>query len=403
MLSARHFSSAVLLAVSITVTACAPFAPGASSPSAPAMDPLRIGVNATLTGPNAAVYAALFESLNVYFQQVNDSGGIGGRRVDLVVYDDAGEATRSAANAVKLVQQERVPLLVLASPSASYAPVTSISQSAGTPLLIAGACPRETLPPAEPLVFCSASYGTTYDSAAAVRFIRSVAEPHTSLALTGVDIPLLRVYLEAAASASSAAGLPVVTTQIMPLTVTDFSPYATQVLQSGATWMFATGPWGVEIGPYEALQKLGYTGNYLLWAHQAAEEEFRRRRSDTLYGLTGNALFVENLPVHREIRAAAERYASSYPAEQLAEGWVTAMAVDEVLRTSASPAASDLLASLNHLDLDTRGLRGTRLTFTPDNHFRQSVSYRVYRWDSRQERIVVVRDWEAAEVAAASR
>jgi branched-chain amino acid transport system substrate-binding protein len=274
-------------------------------------------------------------------------------------------------------------------------------KSASTPLLIAGACPRETLPPADPMVFCSASFGTPYDSAAAIRFIHGVSGREVRLAMTGVDIPLSRLYVETGVEFAAQAGMQVVNRQIMPLAVTDFGPFASQVAQSDANWVWANGPWGAEIGPFESLQRLGWKGNYLLWAHQPAEEEFRRRKLDSLYGITSNALFVEDLPIHREIKAVAEKYGASYPVEQMAEGWVTAMAIEEALRTSESPVGpSQVQAALNKLDLDTRGLRGSRLTFTPENHFRPRIAYRVYHWDSQQDRIVIARDWEMVDVGA---
>jgi branched-chain amino acid transport system substrate-binding protein len=388
----------VSILVSALVGACAPKvdAPPISAPNA-----VRIGLTATLTGPNAAAYAPVYESINVYVQRLNDLGGIDGRRVELIVEDDAGDATRASTNATRLVQQEHVPLLVLASPSASYGPVMSAARGTQTPLLIAAACPRETLPPADPLMFCSSSYCTSYDSAAAVRFIHSHATGEVKLGLIGVDIPVSRAYMDSGAEYANAAGLGVVTKQIMPLTVTDFSPFATQVVQADANWAWAGGPWGAEVGPFEALQKLAWTGNYVLYGLPPAEEEFRRRRVDALYGVSSNALFAEDLPIHNDIRAAAQKYGATYPVEQLAEGWVTAMVLEEAVRTSDAPfGAAQLRAALDRLDLDTHGLRGTRMTFTPENHFRTQVSYRVYHWDSHQQRIVIARDWDTTEVAA---
>jgi hypothetical protein len=233
------------------------------------------------------------------------------------------------------------------------------------------------------------------------RHQRPHARGEVKLALIGVDIPVSRAYMESGAEYATEAGMRVATRQIMPLTVTDFSPFATQVVQADANWAWAGGPWGAEIGPFEALQKLGWTGNYVLYAHQPAEEEFRRRKVDALYGVTSNALFTEDLPIHHEIRAAAQKYGATYPIEQLAEGWVTAMVLEEAVRSSDAPfGAAQLRAALDRLDLDTRGLRGTRLTYTPDNHFRTQVSYRVYHWDSHQQRIVIARDWDTADVAA---
>lgn len=399
----RLISIAALALVGL-VAACTPAAPGPIAPSAvpkaasQAGEPVRIGISAALTGPNAAVYAAAYEAVDVYFRRVNDQGGINGRKLELLVEDDSGDATKASANATRLIQQQKVPLLLVASVSATYGPVMSIARAAGTPLLIAGACPKEALPPADPLVFCATSYGTTYDSAAAIRFIKEVATEDVKLGLIGMDTPLSRAYMDSAEEYASQNGMQAVTKQIMPLTTIHFTPYATQVAQSGANWAFAGAPWGAEIGPFEALQKIGWTGNYLLWAHQPAEEELRRRKSDTLYGLAGNTLFVEDLPIHQEIRATAERYKTTYPVEQLAEGWVVAMVLDEVIKSAGTGGPSEIQAALNRLDLDTQGLRGGRLTFTPENHYRSTVSYKLYRWDTQRNTIVAVRDWTSFDV-----
>src|SRR5688572_24951255 len=72
------------------MVACGPLAssapPGSGSTPTPA--PVRIGISAALTGPNAAVYAAVYESISVYFQRANAMGSLGSSRVELVVEDD---------------------------------------------------------------------------------------------------------------------------------------------------------------------------------------------------------------------------------------------------------------------------------------------------------------------------
>jgi hypothetical protein len=62
MSSATRITSILLTGVLTLLAACAP-------PSAPvasrADEPFRIGISAALTGPNAAVYAAVYESINI--------------------------------------------------------------------------------------------------------------------------------------------------------------------------------------------------------------------------------------------------------------------------------------------------------------------------------------------------
>jgi len=384
--------------LAIFLIACATVAPQAR-PAAQQAEPYRIGLTVALTGPAADVYAPTYEAVNVFFQRVNEQGGINGHPVQLLAEDDAGDATKATSNATKLVQQERVPLLFLASVSATYGSVMNIIRSAGVPLFIASVCPKEAFPPADPLIFCSSSFGALYDSAFAVQFIREAAREPVRLGLVAQDVPISRTSIDYAGERATEAGMQVVSKQVIPPTATDYTPFATQLQQAGANWVFAWAPWSTQIGPFDALQKLGWRGNYLLWAHQPAEEELTRRKSDALYALAGNALFAENLPIHQEIRAAVAKYKTTYPIEHMAEGWSAALALEQGLRNCGWPCGPrELRAAFNQLQVDMKGLRGGPLTFSSDNHYRTKVYFKVYRWDSQQNRIVTARDWAGLDV-----
>ncbi len=391
----------VILSLMLSAVGCQTTpAPQTGAPTKPAQgEPYRIGVTAALTGPFADTYAPVYEAINVYFQQLNEQGGINGHPVQILVEDDAADATKATSNATKLVQQEKVALLTAATLSATYGSIMNISRSAGTPVLIASVCPTQAYPPADPLVFCPASFGALYDGTAAIRFIKETAKEPVKLALVGIESPIVRTNFDHVTKIASESGIQVVTRQLMPPTATDFTPFATQVQQAGANWVFAWSPWSSQIGPFDALQKLGWKGDYLLWAHQPADEELSRRKVDALYAIAGNALFAEELPVHKQIRAAAQKYKTSYPVEYMAEGWVTAQVLEQTLRNAGWPGgAKAMQAALAKLSVDTQGLRGGPLVFTADNHFRTKAWYKFYRWNSQQNKIVTARDWVGIDV-----
>ena len=401
LFSKARFATILISVAALLLGACAaPSQTGTSASPAARGEPYRIGMTAALTGPFADTYAPVYEAINVYFQQLNDQGGINGHPVRILIEDDAADATKATSNATKLIQQEKVALLTAATLSATYGSIVNISRSAGTPVLIASVCPTEAYPPADPLVFCTASFGALYDGTAAVQFIKEAAKGPVKLALVGIDSPIVRTNFDHVTKLASESGMQVVTRQLMPPTATDYTPFATQVQQASADWVFAWSPWSSEIGPFDALQKLGWKGNYLLWAHQPAEEELTRRKADTLYAIAGNALFAEDLPVHKQIRAAAQKYKTSYPIEYMAEGWVTAQVLDQALRAAGSPADSKAVqGALAKLSVETQGLRGGPLVFTADNHFRTRAWYKIYRWDSQQNKMVTARDWVGLDVA----
>jgi branched-chain amino acid transport system substrate-binding protein len=69
---------------------------------------LLIGQSAPLSGPMAPTMLGVFGGQQMAFDEINQRGGIAGRRVRLVILDDAFDARRTLENARQLVEQEEV-------------------------------------------------------------------------------------------------------------------------------------------------------------------------------------------------------------------------------------------------------------------------------------------------------
>src|SRR5207244_2631979 len=71
-------------------------------------------------------------------------------------------------------------------------------------------------------------------------------------------------------------GLEAVPVVVVPSTAADFGPFAQKLKEAGADWVFSWALWHVELGVFEALQRLGWTGNYVLYGHQQTEDDLAR-------------------------------------------------------------------------------------------------------------------------------
>ena len=71
-------------------------------------DEIKIGMTLPLSGPSAHVGADLVAGCEASFKAVNDAGGIAGRKLKLVAYDDHYEPLRTVLNLEKLINQDRV-------------------------------------------------------------------------------------------------------------------------------------------------------------------------------------------------------------------------------------------------------------------------------------------------------
>src|SRR3954469_11838630 len=95
----------------------------ALSTAAYAQDAYVIGVSAAMTGPASGTYAPVVEAMKAYLDHVNSKGGINGKPVQLVILDDSAEPSKAAANAKRLLSQDKVLILLNSSLSSTYAPM----------------------------------------------------------------------------------------------------------------------------------------------------------------------------------------------------------------------------------------------------------------------------------------
>ena len=365
-----------------------------------AQDAYVVGVSAAMTGPGAGIYAPVVEAMKAYIEHVNGKGGVNGKPIRLIVQDDGAEPSRAAANAKKLLAQDKVLMLINTSLSSTYAPMVSEAKRANVPLYFGGSvCPKDTYPPADPLQFCSSAFGANLDSQGSLGFIKAQAKEPVRIGFAAMAIPIARAEIDYAEGLSKTMGMTPVEKQISPPPAPDYTPFATKLKDANPNWVFSWSPWVSQVRTFEAMRRLGWNGRYLTWAHLNAEDELARIKDGEFYVIGTNALFQDNLPIHAEIRAVTHRANLNYPVTYLTEGFIAGMVIEATLKnTPWPPTPAKVLAAMNNLKVDMKGLRGGPLEWTKDNHFRTRQYYRVWRWDTAKNAVVRVQDWQAIDV-----
>lgn len=125
------------LVMIFTFTACSSnSAPAASEPAASGesakTDPIKIGFFAPVTSPAASADGVSAEnSAKLAVKLVNEAGGINGRKVELVNYDDGLDTTQAVSIAEKLTTKDGVVAVVSGSYSGPTRVAAPIIQNAG--------------------------------------------------------------------------------------------------------------------------------------------------------------------------------------------------------------------------------------------------------------------------------
>jgi branched-chain amino acid transport system substrate-binding protein len=367
---------------------------------AAAQDAYVVGVSGALTGPAAGTNAPPIEGLRLYVDRLNAAGGVNGKKIQLIVLDDGAEPSKAAANAKRLLTQDKVSLLVLSSLSSTYAPVIAETKRAEVPLMLMGAvCPKEVYPPAEALQFCTTAYAGGYDSRATLAFIKETAKEPVRIGFAAMAIPLSRGEIDYAEGEAKAMGMTPVDKEVIPPPTADYTPFATKLKDANPNWIFSWAPWVTQVKTFEALRRLGWQGDYITWGHIEAEGELARLKDPKFYVIGANSLFQDSLPIHKLITEEAKKGGARYPAEQLTEGWVGGLVLEAALKSAGWPAdAAKIRAALETVKVDTAGLRGGPIEWSKDNHFRARQYYRVYHWDAAKSAVVQAKDWVSYDV-----
>jgi branched-chain amino acid transport system substrate-binding protein len=123
---ARTVFAALLAAVLLTALV----APAGAQP------PIKIGFHAGLTGPAAADGVSGRMAADLAMDQINKGGGINGRKIELVVYDDGGKPEQVVPLANKLIGDDKVRAVVSTGFSGPTKAAAPVFQEAGIPYVV---------------------------------------------------------------------------------------------------------------------------------------------------------------------------------------------------------------------------------------------------------------------------
>lgn len=141
----RLLAAAMACAMSLSLAACSNNGGNDKDPSdstggaAAAGDTIKVGALFNITGGQASLDEPSYRGFQLYFDELNEAGGINGRKVEVVSYDGKTDQTTCATNTSKLIDVDNVVAIGgLADSNYAFA-AGNVAQEAGVPFVFAGA------------------------------------------------------------------------------------------------------------------------------------------------------------------------------------------------------------------------------------------------------------------------
>ena len=129
MRALQHFTAAAAIGLSVLL-----------SVGLQASAQIKIGAVLSVTGPASFLGEPEKQTLEMYVDTINAKGGVNGQQLQLIVYDDAGDANNARTFATRLVEQDKIAAMVGGSTTGSTLAMMPVFEDAEIPFIsLAGA------------------------------------------------------------------------------------------------------------------------------------------------------------------------------------------------------------------------------------------------------------------------
>src|SRR5882672_4690645 len=110
----------------------------AAGPEASAQ--VKIGAVLSVTGPASFLGDPEKKTLEMYVAEINEKGGVNGQKLQLVIYDDGGDANNARTFATRLVEEDKVIAMIGGTTTGSTLAMIPVFEDAQLPFIsLAGA------------------------------------------------------------------------------------------------------------------------------------------------------------------------------------------------------------------------------------------------------------------------
>lgn len=362
--------------------------------------PISIGWITDASSITRSTYYPEYEGAKIFFQALNDHGGINGRPVEIFVEDMKIDQQLAVTAANKLLNEKNVIMLAGGTLESRLPAVFNVVRAAGAPFLTGHSARPDMFPSnPDPLLFTA---GNVFEAMSDARvqvwpqlFGKDFPKGGTSACYiheAPAAVAVCNRWLEQQEKATPQWKPGLIAKA--PLSASDFTSYIRPVVNSNPTVFFDISIASHAIGVAVAARNLGYKGPIAFSMTATPETDIRivanQVGGDQLYAVSNiTSIYEQNVPEVKQVVAAAKKYGVTLPASSATmNGWLMGMTIaDSLNRCGTTCDRTKLRNSLEKLSLDATGITGGILAYSPKDHVGKRY-WTGYKWDTAKDRLV---------------
>jgi len=244
-----HFTLGAMLLASFAVL---------GSAAAQAADPIKIGFSTSLTGGLASSGKANLLAQQIWTEQINAKGGLLGRQVDLDYYDDQSSAAQVPAIYAKLLDVDKVDLLMGAATNLIVAALPQIMQRQKMVVVLLALGSNDEFK--YPRYFQTAAFGPDTKGVISNAFFeiaKTISPRPKTVAIVGADADFSNNAMTGARANAKKDGFDIVYDRTYPPGTTDYSPIIRAIQATSPDLVFVASYPLDSVGVVRAATELG--------------------------------------------------------------------------------------------------------------------------------------------------
>lgn len=310
-----------------------------------AAPPIKIGALFSITGPPSFLGEPERNTAQMVVDEINRTGGIGGRKLQLVIYDTQGDATKAVQVATRLIKEDKVVAIIGPSTTGDTMAVIPLVEKAQIPLISCAAGIKIT-DPVKKWVFKTAQN----DSLAVARIYEHLKKRQISkVAILTVSDSFGSSGREQLNVQAKKFGIQIISDDTYGPKDTDMTAQLTKIRDSKAQALIC---WGTNPGPAIIARNVKQLGLHmpLYMSHGVSSKKFIELAGDAAEGIilpSGRVLVANLLPNTDRQKKALLSFIKNYQKQYRAEGdhfgghaWDAVMLLKSAIEKGAdTPAA----------------------------------------------------------------
>jgi branched-chain amino acid transport system substrate-binding protein len=224
-------------------------------------EPIRIGASLPLTGDFAQPGNAARQGYEIWQDMINEEGGLLGRRVELVILDDASDQNTVVADYNRLISQERVDLLLGTFSSLLNLPASAVAERNRMVYVEPAGGAPEIFQRGFKYLFFAQPATAPHQADIFVEYIESLSEgqrPSTA-AYPTQDDPFTKPVIDTIRSTLEGLGVETVYSKVYPPDTTNFDTIANAISSANAELVAQGAVFEDGVGLIRSMQKAGYS------------------------------------------------------------------------------------------------------------------------------------------------